>query len=352
MTSNGSARANASASVVQAHWHSKLKNRIVAARFQRSREPLTQRPAVHPAPAVADPQPVTGEVAKIVFVAGISFSGSTLMGLLLGSRPNAIFGGELKDYKRRMLSEIRGSGTFCSCGGSRETCPFWSVVQERYGLETELSPSPGFSWQNFVIGLKLLAGIGLRRSRASPHGRLVKSIYEVARMQDPGVRYVVDTSKSISNLDAISRMPGVEVSVIHLVRNGTSVAGSYKKRGRRALYGMATWSIGNLFIRLYIRRRMLRSIVVDYRSLCVGDEATYRALNDFLGTDLNLARAAERISQTKFHIVSGNGKVRRSASNFQGVHYSESPFDASRLERFVADTVIEPLNRRFGATRQ
>jgi hypothetical protein len=303
-------------------------------------------------PQSTQPAPGTPETAKIVFVAGISFSGSTLTGLLLGSRPNAIFGGELKDYKRRMQSEARGSGHFCSCGGSRDTCPFWSEVQKRYRLEEELSPAPGFSWQNLLLGLKLTTGIGLGGPRESPHGRLVKCIYEVARAQYPGVRWVIDTSKSISNLDAIARMPGVEVSVIHLVRDGKSVAGSYKKRGGRALYGMATWSIGNLFIRKYIERRKLRALTVDYRSLCVGDEATYRAINDFLGSDLSLPLAAERIAQTTFHIVSGNGKVRRSASNFQGVRYSPSPFEPSTLERMVASAVIEPLDRRFGATRQ
>ena len=296
--------------------------------------------------------PESTDTARIVFVAGISFSGSTLTGLLLGSRPNAVFGGELKDYKRRMQSEIRGSGHFCSCGGSRDSCPFWSEVQRRYGLEEELSPSPGFSWRNMVLGLKLITGIGLGGPRESPHGRLVKCIYDVARQQYPDVRWVVDTSKSISNLDAIARMPGVEVSVIHLVRDGKSVAGSYKKRGGRALYGMATWSIGNLFIRQYIRRRKLRSITVDYRSLCIGDEATYRSINEFLGSDLSLPLAGERIAQTQFHIVSGNGKVRRSASNFQGVRYSPSPFEPSALERIVANAVIGPLDRHFGATRQ
>lgn len=294
----------------------------------------------------------SGETAKIVFVAGISFSGSTLTGLLLGSLPDAIFGGELKDYQRRMQSEIRGSGHFCSCGGSRESCPFWSEVQARYGLEEELSPSPGFSWQNLLLGLKIVTGLGLGGRRETPHGRLVRCIYEVAREQYPNVRWVIDTSKSISNLDAIARMPGVEVSVIHLVRDGKSVAGSYDKRGGRALYGMATWSIGNLFIRRYIRRLRLRSITVDYRSLCIGNPATYRAINQFLATDLSLPLAAERIAQTKFHIVSGNGKVRRSASSFQGVRYSPSPFDASALERWIAHAVIEPLDRRFGATRE
>jgi hypothetical protein len=306
---------------------------------------------VRPAGQAADALHGAHSPTRIVFVAGISFSGSTLMGLMLGSQPGIIFGGELKDYKRRMQSQIRGSGSFCSCGGARETCPFWSVVQERYGAETELSPAPGFSLKNLFLGIKLLLGIGLKRHETTAHGSLLKSIYAVAREQYPDTRYVVDTSKSIANLDAISRTPGIEVSVIHLIRDGTAVAGSYKKRGSELLYGMTTWSVGNLFIWLYIKRRKLKSIRVDYRSLCLGDEATYRALNEFLGTDLKLETATELIGNTQYHIVSGNGKVRRSATDFQGIRYAESPLVANRLERFIANVVVRPLNRSFGSGR-
>ena len=312
---------------------------------------MTQQPIVQPSVPTADVPRGSSGVAKIVFVAGISFSGSTLMGLMLGSQPNALFAGELKDYMRRMESQIRGSGSFCSCRQSRETCPFWSVVQERYGCEAELNPAPGFSWRNLVLGLKLIAGIGLQREQVSAHGLLVKSIYEVARIQYPDVEYVVDTSKSINNLDAISRTPGVEVSVIHLIRNGTAVGASYQKRKSGLLYGMTTWSIGNLFIRLYLKRRKLRSIRVDYRSLCLGDESTYRTINEFLGTDLKLETATEDIKRTRYHIVSGNGKVRRSASDFQGIRYAESPLDGNWLERLVANVVIRPLNRSLGVTQ-
>lgn len=312
---------------------------------------MTQRSAI---PARDEKAEATWEAdgpARIVFVAGISFSGSTLMGLMLGSQPNAIFGGELKDYKRRMQSEIRGSGSFCSCGKSRETCPFWSEVQSKYGRETELSPAPGFSWQNLVLGARMLLGIGMKQREVTPHGSLLKSIYEVAKKQYPDTEYVVDTSKSISNLDAIARMPGVEVSVIHLIRNGLAVGNSYQKRKSGLLYGMATWCIGNLFIRLYVRRRGLRCVTVDYRSLCLGEEATYRKLNEFLGTHLKLETATADIRNTKYHIVSGNGKVRRSASDFQGIHYSESPLKGNRFERWVANTFVRPLNRSFGVTQ-
>jgi len=310
-----------------------------------------QRPPMQSSAPVAGVQSGSSGVARIVFIAGSSFSGSTLISLMLGSQPNIVFAGELKDYRRRMQSEVRGLGAFCSCGKSRQACPLWSAVQERYGSEADLNPAPGFSWRNVALAIKLLAGIGLRRQVVTAHGSLVKAVYEEVHSQHPDVEYVVDSSKSISSLDAISRMPGVEVSVIHLIRNGTAVAGSYKKRGSAGLYGMATWSIGNVFMRLYVRRRKLRSIRVDYRSLCIGDESTYRAINAFLGTRLNLGNAVDDIKRTQFHIVSGNGGVRRSASDFQGIRYSESPFNANRLERWVANAVVQPLNRRFGVTQ-
>ena len=103
-----------------------------------------------PAAPVAGGPPGVNHPARIVFIAGSSFSGSTLMGLMLGSCPQGIYVGELKDYKRRMLVEATGTEAFCSCGGSRATCPFWSAVQGHYGSEVHLNPSPGFSYSNFV----------------------------------------------------------------------------------------------------------------------------------------------------------------------------------------------------------
>lgn len=273
-----------------------------------------------------------------------------MMGLMLGSSPEAIYVGELKDYKRRMEVETAGAEAFCSCGGSRATCPFWSAVQDRYGSETHLNPAPGFSWRNAILGFRILTGLEPGSPRATPHGSLVREITREARVRDPGVLYVVDSSKSVQNLDAIYRSPNVEVSVIHLMRDGMAVAGSYKKRGFGTLYGIASWSIGNIFIWLYLKRRRLRSMRVDYRSLCLGDEKTYAALNEFLGIGLQPEAVAGEIRKTTYHIVSGNGKVRRSASDFQGIHYSESSSKPTAFERLLANAVVRPLNRTLGVT--
>ncbi|MGH7589643.1 MAG: hypothetical protein ACRELU_13750 [Gemmatimonadota bacterium] len=303
-----------------------------------------------PGAPVAGDRPDANRPARIVFIAGSSFSGSTLMGLMLGSCPEAIYVGELKDYKRRMEVETVGAEAFCSCGRSRSMCPFWSVVQDHYGSETHLNPAPGFSWRNAILGIRILTGLEPDSRRETSHGSLVRAISREARARNPGVLYVVDSSKSVQNLDAIYRSPNVELSVIHLIRDGMAVAGSYKKRGFGTLYAIASWSIGNIFISLYLKRRRLRSVRVDYRSLCLGDEKTYAALNEFLGISLKPDAAAGEIRNTKYHIVSGNGKVRRSASDFQGIHYSESPSNPTAFERFLADVVVRPLNRLFGVT--
>lgn len=311
---------------------------------ERMPHPLRSQPSAPVEGGTPEPQSPT----PVIFIAGSSFSGSTLMGLMLGSRPEVVFAGELKDYKRRMQKEAAGSEIFCSCGGSRGTCPFWSTVQDRYRSETHLNRAPGFSWPNVVLGFKTLTGIGLRSRRETPHGALVRAVHEEARARNTDVTYVVDSSKSLKNLDAISRSPGVEPYVIHLIRDGMAVAASYRKRGFSTLYGVASWSIGNIFLRLYLRQRGLRSLRVDYRLLCLGDESTYRALNECLGLDLKPETVTADIRGTRYHIVSGNGKVRRSASDFQGIRYSETPPDSTAGQRLFSALVVKPLNRWFG----
>lgn len=274
------------------------------------------------------------------------------MGLMVGSRPEAVYVGEVKEYKRRMQVEAMGTEAFCSCGGSRDTCPFWRAVQGRYGSEAHLNPAPGFSWRNAILGIKILSGLELGGPRETPHGSLVSAIFEEARARDPDVHYIVDSSKSVQNLDAIYRSPGVELSVIHLIRDGMAVAGSYKKRGFTTLYGVASWCIGNVFVRVYLKRRRLQFLRVDYRSLCLGDERTYGALNEFLGMTLKPDAVTDEIRSTRYHIVSGNGKVRRSASDFQGIHYSDIPSHPTAFERLLKNVVVGPLNRWFGVTGQ
>lgn len=68
-------------------------------------------------------------------------------------------------------------------------------------------------------------------------------------------------------------------------------------------------------------------------------------------TSLKLETAADDIRNTRYHIVSGNGKVRRSASDFRGINYSESPLAANWLERLVARFAVQPLNRSLGVTQ-
>ena len=66
---------------------------------------------------------------KIVFIASLSHSGSTLLDLMLNASPDIVSVGELKKLGRFARFEQRKSRHSCTCGcPSLWDCGFWSKV--------------------------------------------------------------------------------------------------------------------------------------------------------------------------------------------------------------------------------
>src|SRR3954453_18715265 len=63
----------------------------------------------------------------VVYVGGISYSGSTLMGQMLGEVDGAFYGGELRNTWQRGIVENRT----CTCGAPFREGPFWQGVVQR-----------------------------------------------------------------------------------------------------------------------------------------------------------------------------------------------------------------------------
>src|SRR5262245_43457673 len=66
---------------------------------------------------------------KIIFIASLSHSGSTLLDLMLNAHPQVASAGELKQLSRCARFERRGRRHRCTCGAkSLWDCTFWSRV--------------------------------------------------------------------------------------------------------------------------------------------------------------------------------------------------------------------------------
>ncbi len=195
----------------------------------------TQRISVPP-PGAAAPVPV-------LFVAGTGRSGSTLVANLLGSAPGLVSLGEVRYLWERGIVE----NALCGCGQPCADCPFWGRVL------ADLGPVDA--------GRMIAADHELLRVRALP--RLLREHGEPTRLGGVAVAYadelartfraiheatggavVVDSSKLVSYGYLLAHVAGLDVRVLHLVRDPRGTAYSWSKQRARSDRGNGAHNMG------------------------------------------------------------------------------------------------------------
>jgi glycosyltransferase involved in cell wall biosynthesis len=176
----------------------------------------------------ADPSPA------VVYIAGSGRSGSTVLERVLGAMPGFVNVGELIDLSRRSRDEER-----CGCGLAFTDCPFWTGVGKRAfgGWDTGCLPAishlQGRAARQRHMPRLVAMPLGGHSFRAdvSSYGAYHKKLYS-AIAAEAGADYVVDSSKWPVQALALARA-GIDIRVIHLVRDARGVAHSVSKKVAR-----------------------------------------------------------------------------------------------------------------------
>lgn len=259
---------------------------------------------------------MSGEAPIVAYVAGYGRSGSTFLARLLGQSGGAVAAGELVHCRSWI-----GSGRPCACGRPIESCPFWSAVRAALPAEA------GGAWRALIESpLVLFLGFGWipagARGRYADAERALFSA--VAAAGD--ARVVVDSSKSARRAAgralALRQVAGLDVCVIHLVRNPQSVRASLERGTNKSLEGragsrrafarvraFAGWTAANAFARRTARRQPSgRAFRLDFERLGADPIASLAPVAGALGLDL--ARAAAvlegRATAADEHVAEGN----------------------------------------------
>ncbi|MGH3157411.1 MAG: sulfotransferase, partial [Streptosporangiaceae bacterium] len=176
-----------------------------------------------------------GPSPTVVYVAGSGRSGSTLIERVLGEIPGMTNVGELLDMARRTMPK----GERCGCGLAFPDCPFWSKVGERAFGGWDASQMAGLErLRNRVARQRCLPRL-LAMPAAGPafradvkkFGASYAAIYQAIADVD-GTSCVVDASKLPAQALALARA-GIDVRVVHLVRDARGVAYSLGKQVSR-----------------------------------------------------------------------------------------------------------------------
>jgi hypothetical protein len=167
---------------------------------------------------------------KVLYIAGVGRSGSTLLERVLGAVPGSVNLGEVN----ALFSRVAVQDQRCGCGEAFSRCAFWGEVGEvAFGGWREVSAriahlQPRVVRQRHVP--RLLGGWGPAAYRreleeyVDTHARLYRAAAQVA-----GAEVVVDASKSTAQLCALHGRGGLDLRVLNLVRDARGVAHSWEK---------------------------------------------------------------------------------------------------------------------------
>lgn len=319
---------------------------------------------------------------RLTYILSASHSGSTLLAMLLGAHPEVCTVGELKATSLGDVDRYR-----CSCGALIRECSFWARVSRSMAQK-------GISFDITNAGTSFRSGgsrYTRRLLRPLHRGPLLERVRDAAlflsrswRTTLPeiqrrnatlvaticgvsGSRIAVDSSKVALRLKYLLRIPGLDVRVIRLIRDGRGVALSYMDPagyadakdpalrgggmgGDRANERLSISEAAREWRRSNEEAGQVlagldrsRWTEVRYEELCTDTDATLDRLFQFLG--VAPARAVRDFRRLEHHVV-GNGMRLDSTSEIQLDEQWKSVLTDRDLRVF--DSVAGRLNRRYG----
>jgi hypothetical protein len=179
---------------------------------------------------------VSGVDQKVLYIGGFGRSGSTLVERILGQLPGFCSAGEVVFLWQRGLIDRQ----LCGCGVPVPECEFWSRVgKTAFGGWDQIDAHEMLALQHRVDRNRYIPSMVTPSLRPAARGdvarygdvlsRLYRAIGEVS-----GARVVIDASKHASTAFLLTtRVPGLDVRVVHLVRDPRGVAYSWTKEVKK-----------------------------------------------------------------------------------------------------------------------
>ena len=299
----------------------------------------------------------------MVYVGSWSRSGSTLLDLMLGQIPGFVSVGELRFLWERGLGERQ----LCGCGAPVPQCPFWrQVVEEVFGSAGKLDSVAMIALWRRVDGLRRLPWLLAPWRPAHREADLVAFREVLARLyravaKISGAKVVVDSSKYATYGMLMAGSPGLDLRVLHLVRDSRAVAFSWMRRKRMlevttgerymplkppwksAVY----WDLENIALHL-LSRSARRYELLRYEELAARPSAALSGALDRLGlaADLRFLRDGSlRLGPN--HMVAGN-PLRFRRGDVPVEPDAEWREQLGRGSRWVVTALTWPLLLRYG----
>lgn len=306
-----------------------------------------------------------GRRVTVIYIGGWGRSGSTVLANVLGQFNGSTSVGEIRFVWDRGVLENR----LCGCGCRFRDCPMWrAVFQRAFGGMDENHARDMLKARKAILrtrGMPLL--IFKKRQdqidcKADWYKDETRKLYwALADVNDS--RVIVDSSKTPAYAYLISRTQGLDVRLVHLVRDPRATAYSWWKRAKltspdqnavrmgrhHPIVSSLFWNVRNYLYRLLWKGQKDRYLPLKYEDFVASPRAQVAEICRFAGMEhietpfIN----DNELALTASHTVSGNPN--RFGKGMVAIKSDASWRDRfSRRHKLMVQMITFPLRSMFG----
>ena len=235
-------------------------------------------------PSIDLPTRIIG-LRKLIYVAGLGHSGSTVLDMLLATGGRAVSLGQIWTVIRE--DSLKSQARHCTCGASAPECIFWGPI------------------------LRQLASQQDSLSEAQRYQLIIKRVDELYG----GEMDIIDSSKQISNIASRRKdLADFDIRVVHNVKDvrsfTISMLDNAARKGERRLlpeWLFMSWYRTNRAITKSCQSNGIPVARVAYEGVCLRTKLLTERMAEFLGaeyidSDAPLTSGAHIISGNRFRL--------------------------------------------------
>ncbi|AFY78192.1 MAG: sulfotransferase [Hydrococcus sp. C42_A2020_068] len=198
---------------------------------------------------------------KVLYISGWGRSGSTILARILGQIDGFFHGGELRTI---WVDGLKPNG-LCGCGVLVRECSVWKAICDRAfgGIDkidppeiTRLQRSSEPRTQEALLARFLPNVRSKLKSRLENYHAILDKLYRAIH-EVTGSRVIVDDSNHPGYAYTLSMMPGIDLYIVHLIRDPRATAYSWSQRQKK---GLGTYTIRDNSLGWNIRNLVTESL--------------------------------------------------------------------------------------------
>lgn len=263
---------------------------------------------------------MSGDKIKVLYIAGLERSGSTLLGAILGQVEGFFNAGELANIWTNLTR-----GFLCGCGALLRECALWrDILDEAFGGSVDYVAMRRYRAEVIRMHHFLSLSLSSRGFPTVPRLRWYREnvgrLYAAIRSRT-GCRVIVDSSKTAPYLHVLMGIPALDLYVAHLVRDARGVVFSWRRRKRAVdrtgehyfhrrgvMYASCQWAFRNAVLEALARRLPGRCLRLRYEDVVAEPRQAVGRILDLVGESgagLSFLRQGE-IERNVDHTAGGN----------------------------------------------